>query len=63
MRPSSPVDTKSEKSATTVMTSVSAATGANTLTAKLSHRGAQRKHKAPEAFMSIQLEKVYSDIN
>jgi hypothetical protein len=56
-RPLSPIDTKSEKSSTTVMTGFSSGTGATNVASKLSPVK-QQPTKAPEAFVSLQLEKV-----
>lgn len=57
-RPVSPIDNRSEKSSTTVMTGFSSGTGATsalgTKMSSVSHRG----QKSPEAFVSLQLEKV-----
>lgn len=58
-RPQSPVDTKSEKSSATAMTGMSSGTGATTLG---SRRTASTNPNAPEAFVSLQLEKVSEGI-
>lgn len=54
----SPSETKSEKSSVTQMTSFSGGTGGSTLGAKLSHDQSLRYVRSPDAFVSIQLEKV-----
>lgn len=54
----SPSETKSEKSSVTQMTSFSGGTGGSTLGAKLSHDQSLRYVQSPDAFVSIQLEKV-----
>ena len=58
-RPLSPGDTKSEKSSATAMTGVSSTTaGTGFMGNKLTTVGSAGT-KAPEAFVSIQLEKVH----
>ena len=50
------MDTKSEKSSATAMTGMSSGTGATTLGSRLTSN--RHNVKAPEAFVSLQLEKV-----
>jgi len=53
----SPTETKSEKSSLTQLTGMSSSTAGTALAAKMAEAGGMKK-RSPEAFMSIQLEKV-----
>ena len=58
-RPGSPTETKSEKSSTSAMTSLSGgAQMSAVLGSKLSGTYTAKQARSPEAFVSLQLEKV-----
>jgi len=58
----SPTETKSEKSSLTQLTGMSSSTAGTALTAKMQAESGGHKRRSPEAFMSIQLEKVIDKV-
>ena len=62
-RPGTPTETRSEKSSTTAMTGASSGTGMNVLGGKLHTSTTAKYIRPPEAFISLQLEKVSHSVS